>query len=74
MDAGRTKAGRAGRLFGCGSSQLLEQIIDQTYPIDPTPSIVLKNVDGTIQIYGSPKPEVHLQAIKKAYTIARCGR
>jgi DUF4097 and DUF4098 domain-containing protein YvlB len=58
-------------ISGCSSSQLLEQIIEQTYPVDPAASITLKNIDGTIQLYGSPKPEVHLQAIKKAYTTAR---
>jgi hypothetical protein len=59
-------------LAGCGgSSEPLEETIEQTYPVDSTVRVTVKNIDGTIQIYGSPKPEVHLQAIKKAYTTAR---
>lgn len=58
-------------ISGCGSSEPLEQIVEQTYPVDPASSITLKNIDGTIEIHGSPKPEVYLQAIKKAYTTAR---
>jgi hypothetical protein len=60
-------------LVGCGSSEPLEQIIEQTYPVNPAASIKITNIDGTIELHGSPKPEVHLQAIKKAYTTARLG-
>ena len=61
-------------ISGCGSSEPLEQTIEQTYPVDPQASIKIKNIDGTIELHGSPKPEVHLQAIKKAYTTARLDR
>lgn len=59
-------------LSGCdGSTQPLEEIFDRTYPIDPAATISLTSIDGSVQIYGSDKPEIHLQAIKKAYAAAR---
>ena len=59
-------------LSGCdGSTQPLEEIFERTYPVDPGATISLTSIDGSVQIYGSDKPEVHLQAIKKAYTAAR---
>ncbi len=59
-------------LSGCdGSTQPLEEIFERTYPIDPGATISLTSIDGSVQIYGSDKPEIHLQAIKKAYTAAR---
>jgi DUF4097 and DUF4098 domain-containing protein YvlB len=58
-------------LSGCdGLTQPLEEIFDRTYPIDPGATISLTSIDGSVQIYGSDKPEVRLQAIKKAYTAA----
>lgn len=61
-------------ISGCGSSEPLEQTIEQTYPVNPEASVKITNIDGTIDLHGSPKPEVHLQAIKKAYTTARLDR
>jgi Putative adhesin len=59
-------------LCGCsGSNEPLEETIEHTYPIDPRATISLTNIDGSIQIYGSKKQEIHLQVIKKAYTAAR---
>jgi len=59
-------------LLGCGgSSDPLEETIEQAYPISPDADISITNLDGTVQIYGSKKPEFSLQAIKKAYTAAR---
>jgi hypothetical protein len=59
-------------LGGCGdSNQPLERIFEHTYPIDQNAAISLSGIDGSLQVYGSPKPEVHLQAITKAYTAAR---
>ena len=58
-------------LAGCGSSELLDETIEQNYPIDPKGSISLTNIDGSIQIYGAHKQGVHLQAIKKAYSSGR---
>jgi hypothetical protein len=59
-------------LCGCGgSTQPLEEIFEHTYPFDPGAAISLTSIDGSVQIYGSANPEIHLQVIKKAYTAAR---
>ena len=59
-------------LFLCGcSSELLEEVSEQSYPADPQIEITVQNTDGTIQLYGSEKPQVRLQTIRKAYTSAR---
>ena len=58
---------------GCARSvdQPLEETIEQTYQVDPTASISIRNLDGSIQIYGSASPELKVQVIKKAYTAER---
>lgn len=59
-------------LCGCGgSTQPLEEIFEHTYPFDPGAAISLTSIDGSVEIHGSAKPEIHLQVIKKAYTAAR---
>jgi len=59
-------------LCGCGgSTQPLEEIFEHTYPFNPGAPISLTSIDGSVQIYGSATPEIHLQVIKKACTAAR---
>ena len=60
-------------LPGCGSAgdRILEQEIERTYQIDPSTVISIRNLDGSIQVYGSSSSEVELEAIKKAYTAER---
>jgi hypothetical protein len=50
---------------------VLEEIVEQTYPIDPGASIDIRNVDGSIRIYGADIKELRVQAIKKAYSAER---
>jgi hypothetical protein len=60
-------------LIGCGpaSDRVLEETVEKSYKIEPTASISIKNVDGSIQVYGSPAREMTLQAIKRAYAPKR---
>ncbi len=60
-------------LIGCGSAsdRVLEETVEQSYKIEPTTSISIKNVDGSIQVYGSASNEMTLQAIKRAYSTNR---
>ncbi len=59
-------------LIGCGGpDEPVEGTFERTYPIDPNGAITLRNFNGSVEIYGSEKPEIHLQAIKKAYSAAR---
>jgi hypothetical protein len=54
--------------------EILEEIIEQNYPLDPNAKFSLKNQDGSIRIYGHALPEMKLQAIKKAYTKDRLNK
>jgi hypothetical protein len=60
-------------LIACGpaSDRVLEETVEKSYKIEPTTSISIKNVDGSIQVYGSPAREMTLQATKRAYTAKR---
>jgi hypothetical protein len=60
-------------LIGCGSAsdRVLEETVEQSYKIAPTTSISIKNVDGSIQVYGSASNEMTLQPIKRAYSTNR---
>jgi len=60
-------------VIGCGpaSDRVLEETVEQSYKIEPTTSISIKNVDGSIQVYGSPAHEMTLQATKRAYSSKR---
>jgi hypothetical protein len=60
-------------IIGCGpvSDRVLEETVERSYKIEPTASISIKNVDGSIQVYGSPTREMTLQAIKRAYAAKR---
>ena len=60
-------------LTSCGSAtdRTLEEIFEQSYPIEPTANVTIRNGDGAIFIYGSPANEIQVRAIKKAYTFER---
>ena len=59
--------------IGCGpaSDRVLEETVEKSYKIEPTTTISIKNVDGSIQVYGSPAHEMTLQATKRAYSAKR---
>jgi DUF4097 and DUF4098 domain-containing protein YvlB len=58
---------------GCkgGIDKTLQQVVEETYRLEPTGNLHVKNVDGTIRLYGWDKPEVRIKATKKAYSIER---
>jgi hypothetical protein len=60
-------------LEGCGGGikQPLEQITEASYTVDPAVRFRIANKQGTIRIYGSDAPELHVQTLKKAYSAAR---
>jgi hypothetical protein len=60
-------------LIGCGpaNDRVMEETIEQSFKIEPTASISIKNVDGSIHVYGAPANEMTLQATKRAYTANR---
>jgi len=60
-------------LTSCGSAadRTLEEIFEQSYPIEPTTNVTIRNGDGAIFVYGSTANEIRVRAIKKAYTYER---
>ena len=60
-------------LCGCSGAikQPLEQTTDETYTVDPSLKFSIASKAGTIRIYGSDSPQLHVQTIRKAYSVAR---
>jgi hypothetical protein len=58
-------------LVGSGSRAFavepLEEVVEQKYSVDPDATLSVQNVDGSIRVYAADKPEIRVQAIKKAY-------
>jgi hypothetical protein len=59
-------------LFAFASSsfavQPLEEIVEQKYTVDANATLSVENTDGSICVYAGEAPEIHIQAIKRAYT------
>jgi hypothetical protein len=49
----------------------LEEIVDQKYNVDADATLTVQNIDGSISVYAADKPEIRIQAIKKAYDAER---
>lgn len=62
-------------LLVCAQSALavdvLEEIVEQKYVIEPNATLSIFNTDGSIRVYGHDAAEISIQAIKKAYTAER---
>jgi putative adhesin len=59
---------------GCGlkdGDQALEEIVERTYQVGPAVRLSVSNADGAIRVYGADVTEIHVQAVKKAYSTAR---
>ncbi len=63
-------------LAGCHppGSTVVEQTIEQVYPLTHDGTVRIHNLDGSIHIYGSDINEVKLEALKKAYTQERLDK
>jgi len=53
--------------------QTLEEMIDHSYPVEPTATLSVTNRDGSIRVYaaGGETHDVRVEAIKKAYSAER---
>lgn len=45
----------------------LEEVVEQKYSVDADATLSVQNIDGSIRVYAADKPEIRIQAIKKAY-------
>jgi len=63
-------------LSGCGGAdnRVLEEVVEQVYPIDPSTNISIHNYDGAILVYGSDVNEVRVRSLKKAYSHERLNQ
>jgi len=57
-------------LTSCGSAtdRTLEETFEQSYTIEPTANVTIRNGDGAVRVYGSTASETRVRAIKRAYT------
>jgi hypothetical protein len=51
--------------------EVLEEVVDQKYNVDPNVTLSVSNTDGSIRVYAADAPQISIQAIKKAYTRER---
>jgi hypothetical protein len=51
--------------------EVLEEIVEQKYTLEPNSTLSISNTDGSVRIYGGEVGEISIQAIKKAYTPER---
>jgi hypothetical protein len=65
--------GAAVLLFACSTraAEVLEDIFEQTYVLNADGTISINNTDGSIRVYAADVSEIHVRALKKAYTADR---
>lgn len=63
-------------LNGCGGADngVLEEVVEQAYPLSPSANISIYNQDGAILVYGSDANEVRVRSLKKAYSHERLNQ
>lgn len=49
----------------------LEDSYEQTFPLDPAGTVSVRNIDGSVLIYGATGNRVEIYALKRAFTPAR---
>jgi hypothetical protein len=54
--------------------RILEQSFERICQVDPDARVTVRNVDGSIRLYGAKIREVRIQAIKKAYSQERLDK
>jgi len=61
---------------GCGAPHkgVLEETIEQVYPVEPEANVTIQNRDGAIIVYGSDTDELRVRAVKKAYSRDRLNQ
>ena len=56
---------------GANAVETLEDTFEESYRLDSDGSISIRNTDGSIRIYAADVDEVHVHALKRAYSAAR---
>lgn len=50
---------------------VLEDVVERRFPLDPSGTVSLRAIDGTVEIYGTDSREVKIVATKKAFSLER---
>src|SRR5437667_3765038 len=53
------------------AGDVLEELVDRRFPLDPAGTFSLRAIDGTIEIFGSDSREVKIVATKRAFSLER---
>jgi len=67
----------AALFVGCGrgsGDRTLEEIVEQTYKVNATVTLSLRNAEGSVRVYGADTTEIKLRAIKKTYSAERLSK
>lgn len=51
--------------------EVLEDVVERRFPLDPSGTFSLRAIDGTVEIYGTDSREVKIVAVKKAFSPER---
>src|SRR5438094_3300513 len=63
----------AGALFAnsIGAGEVLEDVVERRFPLDPARTFSLRAIDGTVEIFGSDSREVKIVATKQWISLVR---
>src|SRR5689334_12750194 len=53
------------------AGEVLEDVVERRFPLDPSGSFSLRTIDGTVEIFGTDSQEVKIVAVKKAFSPER---
>ena len=53
------------------AGKVLEDVVEKTFPLDPSGTFSLRAIDGIVEIFGSDSREVTISATKKAFSPER---
>ena len=53
------------------AGEVLEDVVERRFPLDPSGTFSLRTIDGTVEIFGTDSQEVKIVAVKKAFSPER---
>lgn len=56
---------------GVTAGEVLEDVVERRFPLNPSGTFSLRAIDGTVEIFGTDSREVKIVAIKKAFSPER---
>ena len=53
------------------AGEVLEDVVEKTFPLDPSGTLSLRAIDGIVEIFGTDSRDVTISATKKAFSPER---